>query len=143
MNPTATRTNPVRPRRAGRILGLLVGIGLAAALAAAVAPALRDPANVARLTIDNQTVYQLNVEVSATGDGGWADLGTVGRQRAKAIAQIADQGERWFFRFSYGGVDAGRVVRTRAELASGRWTLSVPAEVGDRLRSAGMPPSAF
>ncbi len=138
-----TRSVP-RPRLGrGRVLGLVVALALAAAIVSAAARTVRAPADVAALTIDNPTVYQVNVEVSPSGQGGWLDLGAVGRERSKTVEQIADQGERWVFRFSYAGVDAGRVALSRAELAGARWTVHVPAAAGDRLRAAGLSPSAF
>jgi hypothetical protein len=144
MSPTQLRSKPLpHLRRSGRVFGLVAAVALAAALVAAVASSVQAPADVPALTVDNPTVYQLNVEVSPDGTGGWLDLGAVGRERAKTIEQIADQGQRWVFRFSYGGVDAGRVVLSRPELVTARWTVIVPAEAGERLRAAGLQPSAF
>lgn len=97
----------------------------------------------AALTVDNPTVYQVNVDVSPSGDGDWLDLGSVGRERTKTIEQVGDQGPQWVFRFSYGGVDGGRVTLSRTELTASHWTVKVPSEVGERLRTAGLQPSAF
>lgn len=144
MTPTDLRTTPEpRLRYPGGALGLVVALALAAALVTALASNLRSPSDVAALTVDNPTVYQVNVDVSPSGDGDWLDLGSVGRERTKTIEQIGDQGTRWVFRFSYGGVDAGRVTLSRTELAAAHWTVRVPTEVGERLRAAGLQPSAF
>lgn len=133
---------PVR-RRAGRIAGVLAGIAVAIALVLAFAPAMRVPTDVAALTIDNPTVYQVNVDVTGAGGGGWLDLGSVGRERTKTVEQIADQGANWVFRFSYGGVDAGRLAVTRADLKAAGWKITVPAAASGRLQAAGLQPSAF
>lgn len=144
MNPTDLRPIPPQARRRrGQILGLVVAVAVGVALFSAAASTFRVPANLPALTIENPTVYQLNVEVSPSGSGGWLDLGAVGRDRNKTIEQVADQGKTWVFRFSYGGVDAGQVTRTRAELASARWTVTVPREAEERLQAAGLQPSAF
>jgi hypothetical protein len=121
----------------------VAGVALVAALTSAVASAVRAPADVAALTIDNPTVYQLNVEVSPTGTGDWLDLGAVGRERSKTVEQIADQGRQWVFRFSYGGLEGGRLVVDRGMLAGAHWTVRVPPEAGERLRAAHLQPSAF
>src|SRR5436305_4243754 len=118
MTPTATRPLPsldrLRPRR---VLVAGLAVVAVAVLAIAVAPWFRTESPVARLTIDNPTVYQVNVEVSGDG-GGWLDLGAVDRQGSKTVEEVTDQGARWVFRFSYGGVDAGEVPVARTDLAA-------------------------
>jgi hypothetical protein len=142
MTPTATRPLPsldrLRPRR---VLVAVLAVVAVAVLAIAVAPWFRTESPVARLTIDNPTVYQVNVEVSGDG-GGWLDLGAVDRQGSKTAEEVTDQGARWVFRFSYGGVDAGEVAVARTDLAAAGWHVTVPDTVGQRLRDAGLAPSA-
>lgn len=92
----------------------------------------------ARLTIDNPTAYQLNIELTDGGRHRWFDLGAVGPERNKTVQEVADQGEQWVFRLSYGGMDAGEVVVARSELAPTGWRVTIPVETGDRLHAAGL-----
>jgi hypothetical protein len=101
-----------------------------------------EPSYVARLTVVNDTQYNVNVEVTGGAHDGWLDLGSVSRERTRTLEQIVDQGERWVFRFSYAGVAAGEVALDRTELSRQGWRLTVPVEVGERLREAGLRPSA-
>jgi hypothetical protein len=75
-------------------------------------------------------------------DGGWLDLGAVERQGSKTVEEVTDQGSRWLFRFSYGGVGGGEVALARSDLAAGGWHVTIPATVGQRLHDAGLAPSA-
>jgi hypothetical protein len=143
VSPLATRPVPARDRlRPTRVLAALAGVAVAVALVVTLAPALRTESPVARLTFDNPTVYSVNVEVSDGAGGGWLDLGAVERGRSKTVEEVTDQGARWLFRFSYGGVDAGELAVSRADLAGGGWRMSVPEAAGQRLRDAGLAPSA-
>lgn len=143
MNPTVTRPLPARQRvRLGWLLAAIVGTVALVAVFVAVAPAFRSDAPVRRVTIENPTVYSVNVEVSAGGRGGWLDLGAVDREGAKTVEQVTDQGPRWTFRFSYGGVGAGDLTVPRTDLAAAGWRLTIPETVGQRLHDAGLSPSA-
>lgn len=143
MTPTTTRPVPARARvRSTRLLAAVLGALALVAVLVALAPAFRSESPVARVTIENPTVYTVNVEVSGHGDGDWLDLGAIGREGAKTVEQVTDQGDRWTFRFSYGGVDGGQVTLARADLAAAGWRLTVPETVGQRLHDAGLSPSA-
>lgn len=143
MTPTATRPLPARARvRPTWLLAAVLGALALVAVLVALAPAFRSEAPVARVTIDNPTVYSVNVEVSSRGDGDWLDLGAIGREGTKTVEQVTDQGNRWTFRFSYAGVDGGQVTVARADLAAAGWRLTIPETVGQRLHDAGLFPSA-
>lgn len=142
MTPTDLRP-PAVLRHHGGVVGMLAAVAVAVAVAVELAPILAVPAHVAKLRIGNPTVYQLNVEVTDAREGGWLDLGTIGRERNRVLEEVTDQGRRWVFRFSYGGVDAGRLDVERSDLAKAGWSLDIPIEVGDRLRAAGLAPSAL
>ena len=134
---TEFRPTPLRsPQRA-------VGLFLAAAVLAVliVAPSLSTAAFVPRLTIDNPTAFDVNVELASGADDGVA-LGTIGREGQSVLEEVADPGGQWTFRFSYAGVDGGDLVLSRADLRSAGWQLVVPAEVGERLLAAGVVASA-
>lgn len=101
-----------------------------------------EPSFVAEVTVVNPSVYKVNVDLKAPGDEGWSKLGTVRRETSKTIEQVVDEGPLWTFRFTYGGEPGGEVTISRAQLRSEDWRLSVPADVGERLRQAGLRPSA-
>lgn len=143
MTPTTTRPIPARARvRPTWLLAVVLGALALVAVMVALAPAFRSESPVARVTIDNPSAYSVNVEVSGRGGGDWLDLGAIAREGAKTVEQVTDQGSRWTFRFSYGGVDAGQVTVARADLAATGWRLTVPETVGQRLHDAGLSPSA-
>lgn len=143
MKPSVTRLPPAaRLPRSALAAVAAVAIAIAMGLAVELGPTLTVPAHVAGLRIANPTVYQVNVEVTDARDGRWLDLGAIGPERSKTVEEVTDQGRRWVFRFSYGGVDAGRIDAARSELEGAGWMLTVPREVGERLRTAGLAPSA-
>jgi hypothetical protein len=132
---TDTQATPVLQGRRGSVVALVLALALVVGVVVELAPRLAVPPQVARLRVVNPTAYQLNVDVAANPGGPWLDLGTVGRERTKTIEQVLDQGRRWVFRFSYGGVDAGTIAVGRSALATAAWTVRAPD-------SAGPPPSA-
>jgi len=135
---TQPRPTPLRsPQRAIELF--LAAAGLAVLL---VAPSLVTGTYVPRLTIENRTQYDVNVEVAGGGQRAWLDLGTVPRETEGVLEEISDPGGTWVIRFSHGGVEVGELTVTRAELRDADWKLVVPTEVGDRLTEAGASPSA-
>ena len=141
MSPVATRPRPAPLRNRG-----IFGTALVAAMAAAfamlvVVPATRSPSFVDHVTVVNP--HPWNVEVAVTGEGrdGVVGLTSVGRGQTRTVEDVLDQGRTWTFTFSYGGVDGGELVISRAELERARWTVTVPEEFAARMRAAGMGPS--
>lgn len=139
---TDTTSTPGLRARHGSVLALVLALAIVAAVAVELVPRLQVPPDIARLRVVNPTVYQLNIDVSADADGPWLDLGTFGREGTKTIEQVGDQGRSWLFRFSSGGLDAGRLALARSDLAKAGWTVRVPDAVGERLRAKGLAPSA-
>lgn len=135
--PRPTRRHPVTP------VVLLVGLAAALALFALVRWAIPSVSFVDHVTVVNPTLYALDVEVSGAGDHGRVGLGTVPRESTARFDEVVDQGHRWVFRFTSGGEPGGEVKVSRRQLEADRWRLRVPQEVGDRLRTAGLPPSSF
>jgi hypothetical protein len=136
---TASRSTPLRsPERA---IGLFLGAAILAVLI--VAPALSTGSVVDRLTVDNPTAYDVNVEIAASDRDGWLDLGTVGRESESVLEAVADPGGGTLvIRFSYAGVEAGDTLVTRPGPQDGGWRVTVPVEVGERLADVGFGPSA-
>ncbi len=144
MTLTGTQPRPVLGRRRSPLPAVLalLAMAIAVGVAAQLGSSLSAPHRVARLRISNPNPYQVNVEVSGAAGGGWVDLGSIGREQTKTLEEISDQGPQWVFRFSYGGVDAGRLEVPRSELVREGWSLSLPGEIAERLGAAGLVPSA-
>jgi hypothetical protein len=140
MTPVTTRP---RPAPSPVAVGPVVAMAVAAALCLVTAAHLTAdrPSFVSEVTVVNPTVYEVSVELG--GDhGGHLDPGTIRREHTATFEEVIDQGPRWVVRFSYGGVPAGEVSLSRAQLAAAGWRITVPPEVGERLRLAGLRPSA-
>ncbi len=142
MNSVVTPRRPQPPptaRAALLVIGACGALGVLFLLAR-VGQSEEPPSR--RLIVDNQTAYNINVQVSGANRDEWLDIGSFGRQTRRDVEEVADQGRVWVFRFSYGGVDAGEVVVRREQLANDGWRITVPTEVGRRLRDAGLSESA-
>lgn len=136
--------SPYRARTGLRsaTLGLAAG-GIAVALLLVLSARLvDDPDRVARVRVTNPTTYQLEVSVGSPERTGAQNLGTVQRDSSRQFDELLDQGERWLFRFSYGGVSAGETVVTRAQLERDRWTVSAPPAASELLAAEEMVPSS-
>jgi hypothetical protein len=131
-----------RSTRLARVAVILIGVAVTVGVASAVARfGGDDPTPLRRLTVHNPTPYIVNVEVTGGERNGWLDVGSFPREGLRTVEELADQGRQWVFRFSYAGVDAGELVVSRDELATDGWRITVPADVGERLRDAGLPES--
>lgn len=142
---TGTRTPP-RPAPSIRrpvLLGVAALAVLAAAFGIGVGSVTEESGFVDQVTIDNPTLYNIQVDVGAPGDGPVLALGTAPREGSRTFEQVVDQGGRWVFRLSFGGDEVGEIVVPRAQLESDGWKVTVPAEVGRQLAETGFPPSAF
>lgn len=136
---TRTEPRPTPLRSPHQAVGLFLGTAVLAVLI--VAPSLSPATFVSRLTIDNPTPFDVNVDVSG-GDGPWFQLGTVARETEGRVEEVADPGPTWLFRFTYAGIDAGEVRVPRSELRDANWQLAVPPEVTQALTAAGLVASA-
>lgn len=136
-SPALARPSPrVRKRRVD-VVATALAVVVGAALMAGLSQLLADPARV-DLEVDNPTAYDVNVDVRPADGGNRIGLGTVGAGSSKPFARVIDQGERWLFEFSYGGVDASPVEVSQETVTSG--TVVVPARVEEEFRDAGLNP---
>lgn len=140
MSPVLTR-RPAPARSAGTVLALVFAVAAGLAAEAMALRAIRSPSFVRQVTVDNPTVYNLEVDVS-DGRRGWVGLGAIAREETQTFLEVIDHGDTWVFRFAYAGVDGGQVTVRREELARSRWRVRVPDEVQARLAAAGLEPSA-
>lgn len=135
--PYSARTG-VRPAT----VGMAAGAVTVALLLFLTAQMVEDPARVSRLGVSNVSAYQLEVSVGSPDRPGAQGLGAVQRDGSRQFEEVLDQGDRWIFRFAYGGVPAGEIEVSRADLARSRWTVTAPAEVDARLGAAELTPSS-
>jgi hypothetical protein len=137
---------PLTPARSARLPG--VALALAAILAGAFGLygllhwTIPSVPFIDHVTVVNPGVYNLELEVKGTDDDSWLGLGTVQRGARASFDEVIDQGDQWVFRFSSGGQSGGEVTLSRSQLRADGWRLDVPADVLDRLRTAGIPPSS-
>ena len=142
MNPVLTHPRS-RSSRLAPVGELLIVLALAAALIFALSRlGLGDIASYRRLTVENPSPYIINVDVTGAKRDGWFNVGTVRRENRQTFEELPDPGDQWVFRFSYGGVDAGELIVSRAQLARDGWKITVPGEVTERLREAGLSESS-
>jgi hypothetical protein len=125
---------PQGSRRKARTRGLVV-------LALLGASCSGSPHTVERISIDNPTAYDLDVDVTGGDRDGWLPLAIIEAQSEDVAQDVVDQGEVWIFRFMHFGDPVGELRLTRAELAEDGWRVEVPSEVEDRLQQLGRPTS--
>jgi hypothetical protein len=101
--------------------------------------ALRGPQFVDRVTIENPTRFDVEVDV-AGADGRVLGLSQVLAGRTKTIRDVIDQGKVWTFSFSHAGTDAASLEIDRAALDRNDWKVEIPPEVARRLEAAGYEP---
>jgi hypothetical protein len=138
LNPP--RSSPVRNPRPT----VVIAIGLIAVVFGLLFLAQRltpSPTLVDRVTIVNPTPYHLEVDVTGAGRSHGVGLGAIGREQTRSFEDVIDQGREWIFRFTSGAADGGEVRIAREQLEHDRWRCTVPADVAQRLRTAGVPPS--
>ncbi|MGQ0680509.1 MAG: hypothetical protein ACT4OM_12795 [Actinomycetota bacterium] len=99
------------------------------------------PPYVQELNIANPTDYDVVVDLMADGSSSRLALGIVPKGETALREQVLDPGEQWTFRFHYNGNEAGEASVARAQLQEAGWRFTIPPEVGERLRAAGVPPS--
>lgn len=101
---------------------------------------LRGPTVVPRVSIVNGSELDNLVEVSGRdGGGGWTSVTTVDRRSSSQVSDVIDQGELWIFRFRAQGRTGGEIRLARGDLRGAGWSLEIPPEVVDRLRTSGAP----
>ncbi len=139
----------VAPEAPNRQIGRGLGLGIAAAVVALAAAigltslvgGSAGTPTVARITFENPTVYALTIEVSPGNGRRWMTAGFARQNATTEVHEVTDQGDEWIFRFDSQGATGGELRLTRAELEASGWTVSIPAEVGQRLAEAGAPPT--
>jgi hypothetical protein len=126
-----------RSTRRSDIIGMVVTVLLWAGATALMAPALRTPADVDEITIDNPHSWSVEITVTDRDRDGWVGIGGAGREREQTFQNVLDQGDTWTFRFAYAG-EYAETRLSRSQLERDNWHVTVPEEFATRLRSAGV-----
>ncbi len=135
--PALARPSPQIQTRRLDVVATLATLIVGAALLAAVNALLVDPDRV-DLTVENPTQFDVNIDVRSLEGEGRLGLGTVDPGTSKSLSSVVDQGGRWLFEFSYGGVKAPPVEVSREVVTTG--TVVVPEIVGELFLDAGLSP---
>jgi hypothetical protein len=107
-----------------------------------LAAACSGPAPVVdRVTLVNETSFDVEVDLKSTDGEDRLPLAIVDALEEKDVFQVIDQGETWIFRFYHWGGLVDELSISRSELERNDWRVTVPTEVEDRLRDLGRPPA--
>jgi hypothetical protein len=98
-----------------------------------------DPARVPAVTIDNPTPYDVKVDVSGDNGSSWTVLTTARQNCAANVESTVDRGSRWLFRVRAQGLVASEIVADRSDLERANWHFAIPADLGKRWESSGVP----
>ena len=105
-----------------------------------VAACTGPPPRVDRITIVNNSGYDLDIDVAGSERGGWLPVAIVEAHSKDVAEEVIDQGEVWVFRFLHWGDPVGELSLPRAELEGVGWRVEVPEKVEERLQQLGRPP---
>jgi hypothetical protein len=143
MSPRATLDRPAAqpesPARTGAALRVIL---VAAAIAAVLTlvSLVPTPSFVSRITYENRSPYDLDVEVATSPHGAWMSTGEATRSSRTDAEQVFDLGDRWWFRYSAQGRSSRPFELTRTQLERSGWTVVVPTVVARDFETRGVPP---
>lgn len=125
-------------RRWWGLAAAVLSAGLAVGLGSAL---LGGPAFVERVSVVNDSPYDIHVEVTGEERAGWLSVTTADHGATGLGLEVIDQGPIWIFRFTAQGRGGGELRVLRGDLQQAGWTIEVPDAVIDRLRQAGATPT--
>lgn len=117
---------------------LLAVAGVAALWA--VASAVRGPATVDHITIDNASEYDIHIDVRPPGASARLPVGVADQHCATSFEDVIDQGSVWVIDFRAQDHDGGRLTIDRAQLQRDHWTIHIPDAVVEAFRDGVVPP---
>ena len=136
VEPAPSNVQHVRP--IARRIGVVVAV---AAILGAGLWLTRGPDFVDRVSVTNNSGYDLNVDVTGADHDGWLAISVAtGGGTTTATQDVIDQEDTWVFRFLYAGKNAGEISVARSQLAKNGWRVVVPDQVARNLRDAGILP---
>lgn len=128
MSPILLESRPIPVRHARRVVGAVAAVLLVLSLVG-LFDLVRMPAEVQRLTIDNETRDDLTVSVGA-GDGSLLPVAVVEAGHSARVADVIDQGDRWVIVLTRAGERVGVIRLDRSQLEADDWRIVVPEGVG-------------
>jgi hypothetical protein len=99
-------------------------------------PVLGSPATIDHVTLQNSGAWPVSVAISSTDSLDWLPLGPA-VSGSTTVPDVIDPGAMWVVRFSNGDVVYTERV-DRSTLAAAHWHLSVPSQVENAIRLAGI-----
>ncbi len=111
------------------------------ALAVPLSGWIRGPGFVERITFENQTDFDLLIDVTDSRRSGWVHVANARHGQATTAQEVLDQGNVWIFRFASQGEAGGELRLPRSQLERDDWNVIIPSRIGDELRARGAPPS--
>ncbi len=97
--------------------------------------------NIDRISFDNSTACDVDVEVIGVERDARLVLGTARRATITTMEEILDQGDVWIFLFGSQGTGGGELRLTREQLERDRLKVAMRARIGAGLEAEGVPPS--
>ena len=130
---------PSTVRRPLAVAGAIAGsLGLLVVLNAFV---FVDPSFVDRVTVENDSEYDVHVTVGPASGDELLPLGVATQHCTRGFLEVLDQGPSWAVRLRAQGVEMEPIVVSRAELEASDWTFVIPERVAEEFRRVGAPPS--
>lgn len=139
MSPRTLTRPPRSQPTTGRRVGAVAAVIATVVVVLAGSWAVRGPDFVDRVTIENPTRFDVDVDVAGS-DGRVLELTQVLAGRTKVVRDVIDQGGSWTVTFSYAGTEGAAMRIDRTTLEDDGWRIEVPAEVEQKLESAGYEP---
>ena len=100
------------------------------------------PRTVSRVTLVNNSEYDLDIAVTGASHDGLMPIGTAKSHATTEFQRVIDQGPTWVFQFTTQGQNGGEIRVSHNDLVHGDWRVVIPDAVAARLRgAAGVPPS--
>ena len=90
---------------------------------------LRGAPKVPQVEVLNRSDLLVDVDVSGASREGWLEVATARPGTVTTTRDVVDQGDTWYFRFRWAGIDGGELRMSRAELEDAGWRISVPDRV--------------
>jgi hypothetical protein len=136
MSQILIEPSPPRARRVGDAARVVLIAVLVAALLAIAVRITDGPTFVDRVSVVNNTGYDLDVDVTNASHDGWLPLSVATAGTTDVTRDVIDMHDTWVFRFSHEGTPAGELQMSRDQLARDGWKVQVPARVAQQLRTA-------
>lgn len=132
--------NSIAPSRARwprpRWWWLVVAVGCLVLFVAVVRLVDTTPKAVPRVTLVNNSNYDIAASVTGATRDGEMELGTAKAHSSTDFNEVIDQGSTWVFHFSGLGGDAGEFTIARSDLARAQWRIQVPDAVVRHIAAA-------